>query len=336
MRKLPRPVVIAVILAAVLGMIAVGCRKRARAPGPKAVAVSEIDPETTVMRLLPPDVKTALWFDLERLQAARVTAPLFDAFWGGKLANVVERFSQATTVNFRIELNELLIAGDAAEPESLLIIGRGSFDTTIILAVLRQSERVDAEEYSGATIFRMPDPKNYFECLCVFGPNEIAAGTEKAVKEMLDYREAGKTGGESAGAIQQMLMSLDSNAVAKGATMQFAGLPKVQQKPFEKSVRAAAASASLAGLSEAILRVRLDLNDAKLAQQGREYLETALGKKRVEIRQRGSKRKSMVRFLDSVTMSRKDGALTVQATVNAEVIEKLVQSKTGAARDRTP
>ncbi|MDD5522593.1 MAG: hypothetical protein PHI84_17400 [Kiritimatiellae bacterium] len=329
MMKISRPIVILVVVAAVLGLIVISGRRRKSVPAPKAVTGTEIKAQATVMRLLPPDVKTALWLDLERLHAGRVAASLLDAFWGGKLAKGVEQFAQATTVNLRIELNELLIAGDATDPESLLIIGRGSFETTIILAVLRQSERIEAEDYLGASIFRMPEPKNHFECLCVFGPNEIAGGTENAVKEMLDYRESSKGGTEPAGTIQQALMLLNSNAVARAATLQFASLPKVKQNPFEKSVRLATISASIVDDSEAFLQVRMELDDAKLAQQGYEFLETALKKARAGTQRRGLKFKVFRRFADSITIKQKDNTLSASAYVSSALIEKLIQSRKG-------
>lgn len=327
MAKISRPIVISVAVAVIIGVIVAGCRKRASVPAQETGSGAGINAQTTVMRLLPPDVKTAIWLDFERLHAGRVATPLLDEFWGGKLARGVDQFAQATTVNLRIELNELLVAGDATNTESLLIIGRGSFDTAIILEVLSQGDQIVAEDYLGATIFHLPDPKNHFECLCVFGPNEIAGGTKKAVREMLDYRESIKGGTESAGTLQQVLMSLNSNAVARAATLQFINLPKVKQSPFEKSVRLAAISAMMAGESEAILQVRLELDDAKLAKQGCEFLEAALKKAREAARQRGSKLKGFSRFADSITINQNDNTLSASARVSAALVEKLVQSK---------
>lgn len=328
MSRIIRPILILAAIAAVLGLFAVG-RKSAghHAKSTGGIAQLKGKQQASVIGLVPPGVKTALWLDVRRLHEAPALAALREKFWDDEKTKGAAQFKSLTEIDLRHDLDELVVCGDVTNPGSLLLIGRGSFDTAALNKAFRQFEAVELLDYKGTPVFQFIAPKNHFECIAVLGQRELAAGGLNAVKELLDYREGKKAGHAAASPMQDKLTALGEDAAARIASVQVADLPKVKEGPFKEHTKLFALAAVISNDTEATLRGRFELDQPELAKQATEFLTAAVKNVQATLEDQPQKVKGFDQFAASFKVAQEGSAVTATAQVPSALMESLMQLK---------
>ncbi|MBM3888634.1 MAG: hypothetical protein FJ388_05855 [Verrucomicrobia bacterium] len=331
MKSILRPVLALLAVGLLLGLMAVtgersGVRPRAgarKAPTGQAL-----------LAWVPPGCKSALWVDVRGLQTAPALAGLRTWFWSAERLRGAENFKKSARIDLRNDLDELVVCFDLTNPDSLLIIGVGEFDTAGFVRAFRRSPAVRAQSWNGADVFELTDPKNQFQCIAVLGPRALAAGSRTAVKELLESRAAKASGQTAVSEAQRALSALGDGALVRLVSTQLASLPKVPDVVLKEHNKLLTLAAGFDGDSTAVLRARLELEGADYARRDAKFLQGVLDLLCGTLQASGKSPAGVEELLSSVKIEQQGSAVTVTARAPATLIEGLLARSAVQPRGR--
>jgi len=289
----------------------------------------------SLLQWMPADCKSALWVDVRGLQTAPALAGLRKWFWSAERLQGAENFKKSTRIDFRNDLDEFIVCFDLANPDSLLIIGGGEFDTAGFVRAFRRSPAVRVQPYNGSDVLELTDPKNRFECIAVLGPHTLDGGSRTAVKGLLDWRAAKPAGQTAVSEAQRALSASDDGALVRFVSTQLASLPKLPDVVLKEHNKFLALAAGFDGGSTAVLRARLELEGADYAQRDAKFLEGVLDLLCGTLQASGKSPAGVDELLSSVKIEQQGSAVAVSAHVPMSLLNGLFTQGADKSRFRT-
>ena len=330
MKRIMRPVFILLAVALVLGLAAVMSEKSG--PYRRGGTARTASAAHHLFELVPPGCKSALWLDVRGLHTAPALAGLREKVWTAERLQGIENFRKSTRIDLRNDVEEFIICFDGTQPDWLLVIGCGGFDTAGLVKTFSKWPAVRLQPYNGTDVFELTDPKNHFECIAVLGRHEIAGGSRTAVKELLDQRAAKPSGQAALSAERRALMAMGDGTLARFVTTQLASLPKVPDGPLKEHTTLITLAAAVEGDLTAVLRMRLEFDRPDYAQRGGKFLNGALDLLLGAVQSKGQLPKGLEELMSSLKIEQQGSAVTVSARAPLALLEGLLAQ--GAVKPR--